>query len=108
MNVIIYLASILVPWILKILLYHYAFRWRHIHATLQTKIIVAGAPMLVTGLTPIPLPGFLIFLIAVGVSLYLSRKFTDGKLFPDLALIVVSIEIISMFVVDRLILPIFI
>ena len=108
MNVLVYLVSILVPWILKTLLYHYAFRWRHIHATLQTKIIVAGAPMLVTGLTPIPLPGFLIFLFAVGIALYCCRKFTDGKLFPDLALIVVSIEIISMFVVDRLILPIFI
>jgi hypothetical protein len=107
MYVIHYLVSILIPWVFKTLLYHYAFRWRHIHATIQTKIIIAGAPMLVLGLNPIPVPAFLILLFVVGFALYLCRKFTDGKLYPDLVLIVGGIELVALFVIDRLILPVF-
>jgi hypothetical protein len=108
MRVVIYLVSILVPWIVKTLLYHYAFRWKHIKATVQTKIIIAAAPMLVGGLMPIPLPHFLILIVGAGASLYLCKKFTDGKLYPDLVLIVLGIEVISFVVIDKMILPIFI
>jgi hypothetical protein len=102
-----YLVSILVPWVFKTLLYHYAFRWRHIHATIQTKIIIAGAPILVVGLSPIPVPSFLVFLFAAGFALYLCKKFTDGKLYPDLALIVGGIELVALVIIDRMILPVF-
>jgi hypothetical protein len=108
MHVLAYLVSILVPWIVKTILYHYAFRWKHIKATIQTKIIIAAAPMLVGGLMPIPLPHFLILLVGAGASLYLCKKFTDGKLYPDLLLIVLGIEVITFVVVDKMILPIFI
>jgi len=106
MNVLVYLGSILIPWTLKTLLYHVGFRWRHIHATLQTKIIVAGAPMVVAGFTPIALPRFVMFILAVGIGLYLCRKFTDGKIYPDLALIVGGTELTGFLIIDRLILPI--
>lgn len=108
MKVIACLVSILVPWIVKTILYHYTFRWKHIKATVQSKIIIAAAPMLVGGLMPIPLPHFLILLLGAGASLYLCKKFTDGKLYPDLVLIVLGIEIISLVIVDKMILPIFI
>jgi hypothetical protein len=105
LNVVGYLTSILVPWIIKTVLYHFAFRWRNIHATIQTKLIVAGAPMLVRGLWPFPMPPLIFFFVAVGAGIYLSKQYTDGKLYPDIVGIVVGIEIISSVVIDGLIIP---
>jgi hypothetical protein len=104
-SVIGYLVSIFVPWITKTVLYHFAFRWRHIHATIQTKLIVAGAPMLVRFFFPFPLPSLILFLAAVGVGIYLCKQYTDGKLFPDIVGIVGGIEMIASIVIDGLILP---
>lgn len=106
MNVVIYLASILIPWTSRTVLYHFAFRWRHIHATLQTKIIVAGAPMLVGALLPFLTSPILMFPLSIGVSLYLCKQFTDGRLFPDLVLVVVGIEIVNTILIDRLLMSI--
>jgi hypothetical protein len=104
-NVIAYLVPILVPWVTKTILYHFAFRWRHIQATMQTKLIVAGAPMLVRGLWPFPLPPLIFFFVAAGAGIYLCKQYTDGKLFPDIVGIVVGIEIFSSVVIDGLIIP---
>ncbi len=95
MNLLSYLAGIFFPWILKTVLYHYVFRWRHIRATVQTKIIVAGAPILVRGIVPIPLPGILFFVVAVSVAVYLCKQYTDGKMFPDIVAVVTGIELCS-------------
>ncbi len=103
MNAIPYVVGILVPWIAKTGLYHYGFRWRKIHATIQTKIIVAGAPLLVRGLWPFALSGFVFFVISVGVGIYLCRQYTDGKLLPDTAGIVTGIEIINSLVIERIV-----
>lgn len=106
MEAVAYLLGVFVPWTAKTFLYHYGFRWRHIHATIQTKIIVAGAPMIIRAFVPFPLPEFLFFLIAVGAALYLCRKFTDGKLYPDLVLVVFGVEILAFIVIDSWIMPI--
>ena len=100
-----YLVSIFVPWIARTVLYHYGFRWRHIHATIQSKIIVAGAPLVIGGLIPFPTGPILLFLLGIATGLYLCRKFTDGKLYPDLVLVVAGVEIVSLLVIDRLMLP---
>lgn len=106
MSSIFYIVWVLIPWVLKTLLYHFGFRWRHIHATLQTKIIVAGAPLVVRGIVPFPLGTILVFFLAVGLGLYLCKKFTDGKLFPDLVIVVGSVEIVGLILIDQWIMPI--
>lgn len=100
-----YLVSVIVPWIAKTVLYHYGFRWRHIHATIQTKILVAGAPLVIAGLIPFPVPPIFLFPVGIGVGLYLCRKFTDGKLYPDLLLIVGGVELVGLILIDRWIMP---
>ena len=107
MDGIVYLASVLIPWILKGVLYHYGFRWRHVVATIQTTIIVAAASMIVGGLMPVPLPHFLLVLLGAGLALYLCKKFTDGKLYPDLVMIVGGVELLSYILVNELIMPVF-
>ncbi len=103
MNTIPYLLGILVPWIAKTGLYHYGFRWRNIHATIQTKILIAGAPLLVRAFWPFAMSGFVFFVVSVGVGVYLCRQYTDGKLFPDIVGIVTGIEIINSLIIDRII-----
>lgn len=105
MRVTAYLVSIFVPWIAKTVLYHFAFRWRNIHATVLTKLIVAGAPLLIAGFLPLPLPPFISFLVAIGVGVYICSEYTDGKLYPDIVGIVSGIEIIASIVINGLIMP---
>ncbi len=94
-----YLVGFFAPWIAKTVLYHFAFRWRHIRATIQTKLIVAGAPLIVKGLLPFPLPGLIPFLLGVGLGIYLCKEYTDGKLYPDIIGIVIGIEFIAIVII---------
>ncbi len=100
-----YLVAIVVPWALKTVLYHYAFRWRKIHASFQSKLIVAGTPILVSGFLPIPLTAILRYLIGVGVGTYICKQYTDGKLYPDIVGIVGGIELIGSVVIEGIIVP---
>lgn len=106
MEAVAYLLGVFVPWTAKTVLYHYGFRWRDIHATLQTKIIVAGVPSVILGLIPFSKGPVLSFVVGIGIALYLCRQFTDGKLYPDLVLIVSAVEILASIVIDGWIMPI--
>ncbi len=100
-----YLVSIFLPWIAKTVIYHFAFRWRSIHATFQTKLIVAGVPLIVGGLWPFPLPPFILFLVGVGAGIYLCSKYTDGEMYPDIVGIVGGTEIVGAEVISGWIVP---
>jgi hypothetical protein len=102
LNVLVYTASTVILWASKTVLYHYAFRWRHIRATIQTKLIVAAAPLLVRGVLPFSLTGVFSLVVGIGVGIYLCKQFTNGKLYPDIVLIVTGIEIVAVAIIARL------
>jgi hypothetical protein len=107
--VIRYIAFAVGPWLFKTVLYSVAFRKRHIKATLLTVLIIAGAPTLIAGIVPIQflhLPHFLIFLLGVGVAVYLCKEYTNGTLFPDLIAIVIAVELLSLIFLEEIVLPI--
>ena len=104
-----YIAFAVGPWLFKTALYSAAFRKRHIKATLLTVLIVAGAPTLIAGVVPIQflhLPHFLIFLLGVGVAVYLCKEYTNGTLFPDLIAIVIVVELLSSLLLEEIVLPV--
>jgi hypothetical protein len=102
LNVLAYTASTVILWVSKTALYHYAFRWRNIRATIQTKLIVAAAPLLVRGVLPFALTGVFSLIVGIGVGIYLCKQFTNGKLYPDIVFIVTGIEIVSVVFIGRL------
>ena len=102
MHVLAYTAATVILWASKTILYHYAFRWRKIRATIQTKLIVAAAPLVVRGVLPFAVTGLFSFLLGTGFGIYLCKQFTNGKLYPDIVFIVSGIEIIATVIIDRL------
>lgn len=61
--------------------------------------------MLVGAFFPIPLPQALSFALTTLLATLLCTKFTDGKLYPDIILIVLGSEISSSLVTSLVIIP---
>ena len=101
-SVVRYLAFAVGPWVLKIVLYGFAFRKRRIKASSLTVLIVAGASIIVgavTGMIPVLSGAGFAFIATVGTAIYFCRQYTDGKLYPDVIGIVLIVEIISSIIV---------
>lgn len=103
-----YLVAVLAPWILKTILYAFAFRKRRIKATFLTVLIVAGAPMLVGALfmvLPVAPGATVSFVFTVLAAAYLCKQYTDGTLYPDIIAIVLGIETLSTLIISYVIVP---
>ena len=97
-----YLFETGASYLLRILLYRGAFKYRSVACSFGNCLVIAGSFILARLL---PLPQFIYLLTTIGVSLALIAKFTDAKLYPDAVLISIGVELTSIFAMDYLIAP---
>ena len=94
------------PLFVRSLLYWAAFRIRSISIRVLNCIIIAGAPYFLL-IIPIRLPQDLSFLLALGVAIFLTTRYTEAELFPDAILIPVAVELASLLLLEHALKPIF-
>ena len=78
-------------WLLKSGSYWLVFRWRTIKATVMDSLIIAGAPLIISGFG-IPLPLFLTIPVSIGLAVYFTMHYTGVELIPDGLFILLSVE----------------
>ena len=86
------IVLLVVRWLLKSGTYWLVFRRRTIKATVMDCLIIAGAPLIISGFA-IPLPSFLMIPVSMGVAVYLTMHYTGVELIPDGLFIPLGIEI---------------
>ena len=93
-----------VPLTLRTVLYLVACRLRSLHITLLNAIVLAGAAYLV-GFIPIPIPYMLRQPLAIGVAMFLFARYTEAELFPDAIVIPLIVELLSVFLIEEIVVP---
>jgi hypothetical protein len=93
------------PLFIRSFLYWAAFRIRSISIKLLNCIVIAGAPYFLL-IIPLRLPQQLSFLLALGVAIFLTTRYTEAELFPDAILIPVAVELASWLLLDHVLMPI--
>jgi hypothetical protein len=86
------------------MLYVAAFHIRRVAVTLLTCILVASASMLLM-LIPVPIPQILNFVLIFLLPIAVAHYYVEADLFPNVVGIVVSVEVLFMFVNDYLLPP---
>ncbi len=90
----IVLTPLIVPLLLKTVLFVVVFRWRKQKVSLLTSFLLAGAPLILS-VIPLPLPGAITVVAGIGVALYILSQYTEVKLVPEGVVTVIGVEIIS-------------
>jgi hypothetical protein len=91
---VIVLTPLIVPLLLKTVLFVVVFRWRKQKVSLLTSFLLAGAPLILS-VIPLPLPGAITVVAGIGVALYILSQYTEVKLVPEGVVTVIGVEIIS-------------
>jgi hypothetical protein len=92
------------PLAFRTALYWLACKIRSVHITVLRCIILAGSGVLLA-VIPIPLPGVLAKVLAIGVAMFLMTRYTEAELYPDVVLIPIAVEILSSLISEFLIAP---
>lgn len=98
------LALAILPFLLRFVLYWLAFRIRSIRIKLLSCLVIAGSAYFLV-ILPLPLPREISFVLTVGLVIFLITRYTEADLFPDALLIALSIELVSILVLDFLTIP---
>lgn len=91
---VIVLIPLLVPLILKTVLFISVFRWRKQKVSPLTSFLLAGAPLILS-VIPLPLPGAITVVAGIGVALYILSQYTEVKLVPEGVITIIGVEGIS-------------
>jgi hypothetical protein len=100
-------APLVLPLVLKTLLYVIVFRIRKHHVSLLTSIVLAGSPMIAggLGLKLIHLPEFIQWLISIGITVFILAKTTEVDPLPEGFSIIIGIELTSAALLRFIIFP---
>jgi hypothetical protein len=94
------------PLLARCLFYWFAFRIRSINIKLVSCLVIAGVPYFLF-IVPLPLPRPLSFLLIVGFVAFLITRYTEAELYPDAILIPFVVELVSLFLLDHVLIPLF-
>ena len=92
------------PLFLRTGLYFLAWKFRSIHITIMSCIILAGSGVLFS-IIPIPLPMTFSKVLAIGLAMFLMTRYTEAELYPDVVFIPLAVEILSSVLTDLLLVP---
>lgn len=92
------------PLLVRTSLYVLACKFRSIHITLLSCIVIAGSGVFFS-IIPIPLPGFLLKALAIGLAMFLMTRYTEAELYPDVVFIPLIVEILASLITEFLLVP---
>lgn len=103
--VLSYIYSTTIPLILKTGMYFGVFRWKRFETTLLSCIIIAGIPVLLSGI-PMPIPFISGPLILITLSSFLCSTCVNIRFFPEALVVAIVVETASYLLLRFVIFPI--
>ena len=93
------------PLLLRTGLYLLACKIRSIHISVMSCFILAGSGVFLS-IIPIPLPGNVARVLAIGIAMFLMTRYTEAELFPDVMFIPLAVEILSAILNEFVLVPV--